>query len=147
MQVSEIGYNELGILNVFLEAAQFTVSLSAHKCLISSHSINMRNTVLLTVSGLAASSAASILTSAHDCNKTSSPATTCNYLKQYYPNMTILPSDSKYTAENEGKPILRPSPVTLSSFYQYHGMLETGLGPPVFPSHPMPSNCRALSRT
>lgn len=66
----------------------------------------MRNTLLLTASGMLASSAASMLTPAPGCNEASSPVVTCNYFKKFYPNMTILPSDSAYTAENEGKLIL-----------------------------------------
>jgi hypothetical protein len=32
-----------------------------------------------------------------------SPNTTCGFFKRYYPNMTLLPSDGGYTAENEGE--------------------------------------------
>ena len=64
--------------------------------LASSISVDMHNVLLLTVSGLVASSMASMY-------GTSSPNTTCNFFKQYYPNMTILPSDPEYTIENEGK--------------------------------------------
>jgi hypothetical protein len=76
-------------------------------------SFNMRGTHLLAMSGIAASAIASDWPrpgeasfnsgSLFDANPTHSPSTTCNYLKQYYPNITLLPEDAGYTAENEGE--------------------------------------------
>lgn len=36
-------------------------------------------------------------------NLTNAPTAACDYFKQNYPNMTVLPTDANYTAENEGK--------------------------------------------
>jgi len=69
----------------------------------------MHSTHLLAMCGIAASTVAlewptnftpgSLL----DSNFTNCPSTACNYFKQNYPNMTLLPEDAGYTAENEGE--------------------------------------------
>lgn len=46
-------------------------------------------------------------------NLTNAPTVACNYFKQNYPSMTVLPTDANYTAENEGK-FLRDMCVSLS---------------------------------
>jgi len=39
-------------------------------------------------------------------NFTNAPTAACDFFKQNYPNMTVLPTDANYTAENEGKSLL-----------------------------------------
>lgn len=36
-------------------------------------------------------------------NLTSDPTAACDFFKQNYPSMKILPTDANYTSENEGK--------------------------------------------
>jgi hypothetical protein len=67
---------------------------------------NMRNVHLLTLSGMAMNSVASAITSAFDFHQTTLPTTTCNFFKQNFSNITLLPEDTGYTAENEGAFIL-----------------------------------------
>jgi hypothetical protein len=50
-----------------------------------------------------ASASAYIYPTSLQFNDTSSPAATCEFFKMNFPNMTILPSDANYTAENEGE--------------------------------------------
>lgn len=57
----------------------------------------MRHAHLLAASGIAASTTASLLNQSTGC-----PTITCNFFKQNFPNITYLPDDVGYTAENEG---------------------------------------------
>lgn len=56
--------------------------------------------------GMAAGASAYTYPTNLQFNDTSSPAATCEFFKMNFPNMTILPSDSNYTAENEGESLL-----------------------------------------
>ncbi|CZR57665.1 uncharacterized protein PAC_07554 [Phialocephala subalpina] len=56
---------------------------------------------LLTVGGMVTSAAAFNFRGQRlDFNSISDPSTTCNFFKQSYPNMTLLPTDSGYLDEN-----------------------------------------------
>jgi hypothetical protein len=61
---------------------------------------------LLALSGLAVRASAFNLSFpsgdyCSDLSITNAPSATCDFFKQNYPNMTVLPTDANYTAENE----------------------------------------------
>lgn len=68
----------------------------------------MRSSRIVALSGMAASVAAWEKGGSFDFgtrldfNLTNSPSTACDFFKQNFANMTLLPEDSGYTAENEG---------------------------------------------
>jgi hypothetical protein len=63
------------------------------------------NVPLLAI-GMAAGALAYNYSTSLQFNDTSSPAATCEFFKMSFPTMKILPSDSNYTAEDEGKSLL-----------------------------------------
>jgi hypothetical protein len=73
---------------------------------------NVRNAALL---GMAACASAYTYPTSLQFNDTSSPAATCEFFKMNFPNMTLLPSDSGYTAENEGEELPLPLSPSLNS--------------------------------
>lgn len=60
----------------------------------------MRSTYLLTMGGMAMGGA-TLTTSASTWPSTAPIA--CKYFKDSHPNMTLVPSDAGYAAENEGE--------------------------------------------
>lgn len=66
----------------------------------------MRSTYLLAMGGMAMGGAALTTTTS---KLPSTAPIACKYFKANYPNMTLLPSDAGYTAENEGMLLLRES--------------------------------------
>jgi len=65
---------------------------------------NMRKEHLLAIGAMASGAAAysTPYLNGLEYIGTPSPNSTCNFLKQNYPNMTLLPTDEGYAAENEG---------------------------------------------
>lgn len=66
----------------------------------------MRSTYLLAMGGMAMGGAA-LTTNASSWPSTAPIA--CKYFKDNHPNMTLVPSDAGYAAENEGKQLPRES--------------------------------------